>query len=239
MELRSKVILAGVAALALGACGVESLVDVATETAALTSAECDAQTAGAAVTTCFDTFRTCRSAAGAVEADCKAALDACLPEGVPARARHGGGGPGHGDGGCHGGGGEGHRGPPPGGAFGHPPGARDGGPGSGPGGRHGRGGGAGRPGRGPIGVDDAAVEACRTTVQSCIATGTDEQTCRDAARTCIHDAFAAALAARCQELTDACTANGQTDCASLAERCARGPATAPEGVCEAPEPIAP
>lgn len=220
------------------ACGTgTTTVDVASETSALVTAQCDAQASGSAVDACFETFRTCKAAEGAVEADCKTALDACLPAGVPQRARHGDG-RGHGDGGCpgmgggagEGGGGRGGRPEGLGGLFGPPPGGRgeaDGGMGHG--GRGDRGG--GRP-HGPIAIDDAAVQACKDAAQTCIDAGTDEQTCRDTARACIHDAFAASLAARCQELTDACTASGQTDCEALATQCAEGPGAPPAGTCE-------
>jgi len=213
----------------LAACGTDTL-DVATETSALITAQCDAQTSRAAVDTCFETFRTCKEAAGAVEADCRAALDTCLPEGVPQRARHGGG--------CHADGGrpEGRppHGPPGGpGLFGPPPGADGGmrGPGAGrpPHGGPGRGG-----PRGSVGVDDAAAEACHTTARACVEGGGDRQTCGDAARTCVHDAFAAAFAARCDELTAACAANPLPDCEALTQRCAAGLTEPEAGACEAP-----
>ncbi|MBL8933076.1 MAG: hypothetical protein JNM69_00895 [Archangium sp.] len=209
------------AALPFVACGTAtSALDVATETSALVTAQCDAQSSRAAVDACFTTFEACKTAEGAVEADCRTALDACLPAGVPKHARRGHGG---GDGGCPGmGGGEGGRpeGGPGGlaGLFGPPRGGHDGGAG-GRGGHGGRGHGGG--GRGPVGIDDAAVQACQATAQSCIAAGTDEQTCRDAARTCIHDAFAASFATRCQELADACAASGE-DCTEINARCAAG-----------------
>ncbi len=234
-------VLAGLAgALPFVACGTgTTTVDVASETSSLVTAQCDAQSSRAAVDACFETFKTCKAAEGAVEADCKTALDACLPAGVPQRARHGDG-RGHGDGGCpgmgggagEGGGGRGGRPEGLGGLFGPPPGA-DGGMGHGGMGHGGRGGGhgGGRP-HGPVAVDDAAVQACRSAAQACLDAGTDEATCRDTARTCLHDAFAAALAARCQELTDACTASGQTDCATLAAQCAAGPEAPPAGTCD-------
>lgn len=218
------------------ACGTDTLVDVASETAALITAQCDAQASNTAVDACFATFRTCKDAAGAVEADCRTALDACLPEGVPQRARHGGGC--QGDGGMRGEGGPGHggggrpEGGPLGGLFGPPPGDADGGVRGrgGPGGHRGHGGGP----RGSIGVDDAAVEACRATSDACVAGGGDEQTCRDAARTCLHDAFAAAFAARCDELTTACAANAGTNCDELTQRCAAGLGSPDAGTCQAP-----
>ncbi len=223
------------------ACGTDTLVDVAAETAALVTAECDAQASGVAVGACFATFRACKAAEGAVEADCRTALDACLPEGLPERARHGGG--------CHADGGRPEGGPPPrgerpeggplGGLFGPPPDADGGmrGPG-GPGGH----GGPGRPGghrghggpRGSIGLDDAAVQACRATAEACVAGGGDEQTCRDTARTCIHDAFTAAFAARCEELTAACAANPGTNCDEITARCANGLGAPDAGTCQAP-----
>ncbi|MER2562498.1 MAG: hypothetical protein ABTQ32_17370 [Myxococcaceae bacterium] len=207
------------AALPFVACGTAtSALDVATETSALVTAQCDAQSSRAAVDTCFTTFEACKTAEGAVEADCRTALDTCLPEGVPHRARRGHGG---GDGGCHGGGEgrpeggrpEGGRPEGLGGLFAAPRGGHDGGVGG-----HG---GRGRGGRGPVGIDDATVQACRATADSCIAAGTAEQTCRDAARTCIHDAFAASFATRCQELADACAASGE-DCTEINARCAAG-----------------
>ena len=213
------------------ACGTDTLVDVASESAALATAECDAQSSGVAVGACFSTFRTCKAAAGAVEADCRTALDACLPQGLHPRARHGGG--------CHADGGRPEGGPPgggrpeggPGGLFGPPPGADGGrrGPG-GPGGHRGHGGGP----RGSIGVDDAAVEACRATSDACVAAGGDEATCRDTARSCLHDAFAASFAARCDELTAACAANPGTNCDEITARCANGLGAPDAGTCQAP-----
>ncbi|MBL8923829.1 MAG: hypothetical protein JNJ54_33545 [Myxococcaceae bacterium] len=229
----------------LGACGTDTLVDVETESASLVSAQCDAQASRAAVDACFATFETCRTAAGAVEADCRAALDACLPEGVPHRARPRGPGHGPGDGGCHGGGGEGDgpHGPPPGGPpRGGPDGLRppppDGGFGPGhPGGRgrgHGRGpGGPGRGGRGPVQLDEAAAASCRTASRACLEAGTDEATCRDQARLCLHDAFEAAFTARCAELTAACAANLGMNCDELTARCAEGVRPPPTAACGA------
>ena len=204
------------------ACGTEAGVDVASETAALATAECDAQAAGVAVGACFATFKSCKAAAGAVEADCRAALDACLPEGLPQRARHGGG--------CHADGGRPEGGPR--GLFGPPRPSADGGV-RGHGGRGGhRGHGEGP--RGSIGLDDAAVQACRATSEACVAGGGDEQACRDTARACIHEAFATAFAARCDELTAACAANVGTNCDEITARCANGMGAPDAGTCQAP-----
>jgi hypothetical protein len=220
------------AVLLLPACGVDTLVDVASESAALLAAQCDAQASNAAVDTCFETFRTCVAQSGAIEADCRAALDGCLPERLPRRGPP----PGHGDrdGGCRGGDEGRPEGGPPGGLFGPPPGDRPDGGARGPGGRrpHGRGQGSHR---GPIGLDDAAVQACQSTAQACIAAGTAEQTCRDTARTCVHDAMSAAFSDRCQELEAACAANAGQDCAAITERCSAGlREPPPAGTCEAP-----
>lgn len=212
----------------LPACGVDTLVDVASESSALITAQCDAQASNAAVDGCFDTFRTCKVQRGAVEADCRAALETCLPEGLPRHRPHR-----DADGGC-----EGDREGPPSGLRGPPPGDRPDGGARGPGGRrHGRG-----PGghRGPIGLDDAAAQQCQSTVQACVAAGTDEATCRDAARSCVHDALSAAFTARCEELEAACTANVGQDCSELSRRCSEGlRAPSEPGACAAPDAGAP
>jgi hypothetical protein len=214
------------------ACGTDTAVDVASEAAALTAAQCDSQASNVAVDACFAAFRTCKGADGAVEADCRATLDTCLPAGIPRRPPRGK----HGDGGCSGGaGGERGRGGdgPLGGLLGGRPDDADGGRPGGPRGSGGAGGERGGP-RGPVGPDDTSVQACQTTAQSCVAAGTDESTCRDAARTCVHDAFAAAFEARCAELTTACTANAGQDCSELTQRCAEGlPQGPPAASCTA------
>jgi hypothetical protein len=80
-------------------------------------------------------------------------------------------------------------------------------------------------------IDEAAAEACRTATRACIEAGTAEATCRDQARTCMHDAFAAAFTARCDELTAACAANAGLDCADLTARCSEGVRPPPQGAC--------
>lgn len=215
------------AVLLLPACGTDTLVDAAAETSALVTAQCDAQGNRAAVESCFAAFETCKSAEGADLAACKTTLDSCLPERLPRRGPP----PGHdADGGCRGGEGHGHRGPPPGveGLRGPPPGGLDGGPG-----RGGRGRGEGRGGgRGPVRPDDAAVQACQASVQSCVDAGTDAQTCRESARGCFHDALAAAFEGRCQELSAACAATPGADCSQITQRCAEGLREPPApGVC--------
>lgn len=210
------------------ACDGSTLVDAASESSSLTAAQCDAQTARAAVDACFDAFRTCKSAEGADEAACKATLDACVPEGLPKRGRHGP----H-DGGC--GGGKDHRGPPPGD---RPEFRPDGGrPEGGPRG-HGRGpGGGGK--RGPIGADPAAIDACRTATQTCIDAGTAEETCREQTRTCVHDALAAAFAARCAELTETCTTEQAPGCEALTQRCSEGFTEPAAGTCSTDSAVEP
>lgn len=218
----------------LPACGVDTLVDVASESAALITAQCDAQTSNTAVDGCFETFRACTAQSGADVAGCRTALEACLPERLPRRGLPGRRG---GDGGCHGDG-EGHERPeggPRGGLFGPPPGDRADGGARGPGGRGGHGRGRGGH-RGPVGLDDAAVQQCQATAQACLAAGTDAQSCRDTARTCVHDALSAAFTARCQELEAACAANAGQDCSELTQRCSAGlAAPPPEGACTVPD----
>lgn len=67
-----------------------------------------------------------------------------------------------------------------------------------------------------------------------MAGGGDEQTCRDTARACIHDAFSAAFTARCEELTAACAANPGTNCDEITARCANGLGAPDAGTCQAP-----
>ncbi|MCA2981701.1 MAG: hypothetical protein INH41_01505 [Myxococcaceae bacterium] len=215
----------------LPACGLDTSVDVATESSSLLAAQCDAQASGGAVGGCFDAFRACRSQAGAVEADCRAALAACLPEGLPRSDR------GHSDGGCRGA--PGSDGRPEGGPAGD---------GMGPltgerperGGRGRRGHGGGRGPRGPVGLDDAAVQQCQAAARSCLDAGTDEASCRDAAHACIRDALGAAFTARCQELEAACAANEGQDCSAITSRCSAGlREPPPPGACAVPDAGAP
>lgn len=67
-----------------------------------------------------------------------------------------------------------------------------------------------------------------------MAGGGDEQTCRDTARACIHDAFSAAFTARCEDLTAACAANPGTNCDEITARCANGLGAPDAGTCQAP-----
>ncbi len=214
------------------ACGTDTAVDVASEASALTAAQCDSQISNVAVDGCFDAFRACKTATGAVEADCRATLDTCLPAGIPRRPPRGE----RGDGGCSKGrGGDDERGGagPLGGLFGGRPDEADGRRG-GPKGRGKPAGGHGGQ-RGPVGPADAAVQACRSSAQSCVQAGTDESTCRDAARSCVRDAFAAAFEARCAELTSACAATVGQDCSELTQRCAEGlPQGPPAETCTSP-----
>ena len=54
------------------------------------------------------------------------------------------------------------------------------------------------------------------------------------ARTCIHDAFTAAFALRCEELTAACAATPGTNCDEITARCANGLGAPDAGTCQAP-----
>ena len=163
---------------------------VTSAAAALTTAQCTFEGFDGAAKACFETFATCRAAEGAVEADCRTALDACLP-GPPAGSHAGHGAPGEGQ--C-GGGGHGHGGP-------------DGGLPPPPGGHGGKGGprgeGGGRPP--PFAVDSAELTACRDAYAACVAAdATAEAACRDTERTCAKAVFVAQFEAKCAEATTQC-----------------------------------
>ncbi len=185
---------------------------------ALTTAQCTFEGFDDAAKACFDTFATCRAAAGAVEADCKTALDACLPP-PPAGSHAGHGGPGEGHcGGGHGG--------PDGGV--RPP-RGPGGPG-GPGGHGGPHGGGGRPP--PIAIDSAELTACRDAYAACVAADASaEASCRGTERDCSRAVFRAAFEATCAEAAAACGLAGADAeaCARITARCAEGVDGRPKG----------
>lgn len=214
-------------ALLLAACnGSDTL---SSQAEALTAAQCTYQGFHAAAQACFETFNSCQSASGAVLADCRSELEACLPPPPP------GSHPGHrlGDGSCQGP--DGERPPPmPDGGLPPPP-LPDGGlppppPPPPPGGHR---------GPPPLAIDSAALSACRDGLSACLAAdATALESCHTAEHACVRDAFRAQFQARCEEGLARC-AVGNADaeaCARITARCAEGidgrPPNADGGSCQ-------
>jgi hypothetical protein len=194
----------------LTACAGPSLTDTATTSnSALTAAQCTFQGFSSAVSACFDTFKTCiANSEEATAADCRAALQSCLP--TPPQQAHasgGGGMQGGGPGDC---GGDGMGGPPvlaDGGVPPPPPGGGGRGGPDGHGGPGGRGGppppleDGGRPPPPPL-PDPTALTACHDALTTCIAAGTAQDSCFQTEHDCVRAAFQAAFQAACDASSD-------------------------------------
>jgi hypothetical protein len=199
----------------LAGCAGTTLTDATSTSSSLTTAQCTFQGFNSAVSTCFDQFKTClANSEEATAADCRAALQQCLPP--PPQGPQAGGPGAPRRGGCDGDGQGGPGAPPPGGpdGFGPPPPLADGGlppppPPGGPGPDGHRGpppppllpdGGLPPP---PPLPDPAALQACHDGLQACIAAGTAQETCFQQAHDCVRQAFQAAFQAACDGSADA------------------------------------
>jgi hypothetical protein len=188
----------------LAGCNGTSLTDSTTTSSSLTAAQCSFQDFNSAVGACFDQFKTCLASNEETPANCRTALQLCLPP-PPQQPQPG-------EGVCGGDGQPGPGGPlpplppPPLADGGLPPPPPPGGPGG-----DGRG---GPPPPLPDGglpplpappplPEPSAVQACHDALQACIAAGTAQDTCFQQAHDCLRQAFQTAFQNACDASSNA------------------------------------